>query len=104
MTDKRVFPQRIRNLPAFSGPFEAHELSADNCTVLFAAYPAGTSISSHSHETENCGVITQGELILEIGGKERRYGPGEWYHLLPDQPHAARFEVNTAEIEFWFDR
>lgn len=103
MTDQPAFPRRIRDLPVFAGPFEAHELNADKCKVLFASYPAGTSISPHSHDTENCGVITHGELILEIDGKERRYGPGAWYHLLPGQPHAARFEVNTAEIEFWFD-
>jgi len=102
MSDSRDFPSLIKSLPVFAGPFDAYELCADNCQVLFASYPAGTAIEEHSHETENCGVITQGELILEVEGKERRYGPGDWYHLLPDQPHAARFEVETSEIEFWF--
>ena len=104
MSDPKNFPALIRSLPAFSGPFDAHELRAENCTVLFASYPAGTSIDEHTHPTENCGVITSGELILTINSEERRYGPGDWYHLRQEQPHAARFEVNTSEIEFWFDR
>ncbi len=103
MSDASEFPALITRLPAFSGPFEAHELGAANCRVLFASYPAGTIIDEHSHPTENCGVITRGELILIVNSEERRYGPGEWYHLPKEQPHAARFEVRTSEIEFWFD-
>lgn len=103
MADKSKFPALIQNLPAFTGPFDAYELRADNCQVLFASYPAGTVIEEHTHATENCGVITEGELILTVDGRERRYRCGDWYHLLPDQPHAARFEVGTSEIEFWFE-
>lgn len=103
MSNNLEFPQLIKSLPAFAGPFDAYELRAEQCQVLFASYPAGTTIDEHTHATENCGVITEGELILSVDGDERRYGPGEWYHLLPDQAHAARFEVSTSEIEFWFE-
>ncbi len=71
--------------------------------MLFASYPAGTAIATHTHPTENCGVITQGELILETQAGEQRFGPGDWCHLPAGQPHAARFEVATSEIEFWFE-
>lgn len=97
------FPDLIRSLPPFSGPFDAHQLSATNCEVLFASYPAGTEIDPHTHPTENCGVITEGELILIVDHQESRYGPGDWYYLRPNQLHAARFELETSEIEFWFD-
>ena len=97
------FPERISSLPPFAGPFDAFQLNAKSCEVLFASYPAGTEIDPHTHPTENCGVITQGELILMVGGQEQRYGIGDWYHLDPGEEHAARFEVETAEIEFWFD-
>lgn len=96
------FPAGIRSLPAFDGPFDAYRLAAAGCDVLFASYPADTAIGTHSHETENYGVITEGELILIVGGSEQRYGPGDWYHLRPQEIHAARFEVDTSEIEFWF--
>ncbi len=96
------FPDLIKTLPPFDGPFDAYRLGAENCEVLFASYPAGTEIETHTHPTENCGVITAGELLLTIDGEETRFGPGDWYHLMPNQPHSARFEVDTAEIEFWF--
>lgn len=98
------FPKLLRNLPKFEGPFEAFKLEAKDCDVLFASYPAGTTIPPHSHETENVGVITRGELILTFDGKESRYGPGNWYHVPARAKHAARFETETSEIEFWFQR
>jgi len=100
---QKTFPDLITALPRFDGPFDAFRLNADNCEVLFASYPSGTEIDPHMHPTENCGVITEGELILIVDGQESRYGPGDWYHLPPRQLHAARFEVDTSEIEFWFD-
>ena len=70
--------------------------------MLFASYPAGTVIEPHSHETENVGVITSGELVLLTDAGEQRLGPGQWYHLEPNERHWARFEVDTSEIELWF--
>lgn len=96
------FPNRIKSLQPFSGPFDAYQLNAENCEVLFASYPAGTVIEPHTHSTENCGIITEGELILVVDGKESRYGPGDWYHLDPEEVHSARFDADTSEIEFWF--
>jgi quercetin dioxygenase-like cupin family protein len=96
------FPKPLRDLPPFDGPFDAFKLEAKNCDVLFASYPGGTVIPPHSHDTDNVGVITQGELILTLDGKESRYRAGEWYQVRAKATHAARFEVETSEIEFWF--
>ncbi len=96
------FPEPIRQLPEFAGPFDANRLEAKDCDVLFASYPAGTEIEPHTHPTKNCGVITEGELFLTAGGEERRYGVGDWYFLDANVEHAARFDVATSEIEFWF--
>jgi len=101
--DRSHFPQLIRELPEFEGPFDAFRLAADGCQVLFASYPAGTNIEPHTHPTQNVGVITEGELRLVRNGREERYGPGEWYRLEPEEEHAARFDVATSEIEFGFD-
>ncbi|MEP6607626.1 MAG: cupin domain-containing protein [Burkholderiaceae bacterium] len=98
------FQKLIRDLPPFDGAFTAFKLEARQCDVLFASYPAGTVIPAHSHETENVGVITQGELILIVDGGERRYRAGDWYHVAAAAVHAARFEVETSEVEFWFRR
>jgi len=96
------FPKQLRNLPKFEGPFDAFRLEAKDCDVLFASYPGGTVIPPHSHATDNVGVITQGQLILNRDGVESRYGPGQWYHVPARALHSARFDVETSEIEFWF--
>ena len=96
------FPTLLRSLPKFEGPFDAFKLEANDCDVLFASYPAGTTIPPHSHDTENVGVITQGELILTMAGQETRYQPGEWYHVPAQAIHSAQFDEATSEIEFWF--
>ena len=80
----RHFPKLLRSLPPFEGPFDAFRLEAKNCEVLFASYPAGTVIKPHDHDTENVGVITQGELILTRDEKETRYGVGDWYRYVVD--------------------
>ncbi len=96
------FPEKIKSLPRFSGRFDAYQLAAEGCEIFFAHYPTNTQIESHQHETDNYGVITQGELILTVDAEEQRFTPGQWYHVPANVVHAARFEQATAEIEFWF--
>lgn len=96
------FPQQLRSLPKFEGSFDAFKLEAKNCDVLFASYPAGTYIPPHTHDTDNVGVITQGELFLIMDDRETRYQVGDWYHVPAQTIHAARFDQATSEIEFWF--
>tara|TARA_R110001599_G_scaffold345156_1_gene569262 strand:+ start:570 stop:881 length:312 start_codon:yes stop_codon:yes gene_type:complete len=96
------YPDRIRQLPLFDGRFDAHKLAAQGADVLFASYPAGTSIPAHSHDSDNYGVIIRGELILTKSGVTQRFGVGDWYHVSAFEEHEARFDVATDEIEFWF--
>lgn len=97
------YPTRIKTLPLYDGRFEAYKLEAKGSDVLFASYPAGTNIPSHSHVTDNHGIITKGELILTMNGKVEKIGLGQWYHVPAGVEHSAQFEVETDEIEFWFD-
>lgn len=96
------YPTKIKQLPLFDGRFDAYKLEAKGSDVLFASYPAGTEISPHTHDTENHGVITRGELLLTINGEVTRVGVGDWYHVPANVEHSAKFEVDTDEIEFWF--
>ena len=96
------FPPQIAALPAFDGPFDAYRLAAKGCDVLFASYPAGTIINPHRHDTDNVGIITKGELIVTIDGDNKTFAVGEWYHIPAGVEHAAHFDVDSAEIEFWF--
>jgi quercetin dioxygenase-like cupin family protein len=104
MTDLQThFPPEIRALVKFDGPFDAFRLPAERCQVLFATYPGGTVIEPHAHPSDNVGVITKGRLVLTMDGQETSYGAGEWYHVPADAVHAARFDEDSAEIEFWFE-
>lgn len=96
------FPEIINSLPVFKGRFDARKLTTDLVDIYFASYPQATQIEPHTHVTDNYGVITQGELILIVDSEEQRFYPGDWYHISPNQIHAARFEQDTSEIEFWF--
>jgi quercetin dioxygenase-like cupin family protein len=96
------YPQKIKELPLYDGRFDAYKLAAKNSDVLFASYPAGTSIPAHSHDTDNHGVITRGELIISMNGEETRVSVGQWYHVPAHVEHSARFDIETDEIEFWF--
>lgn len=96
------YPDIIKSLPLYDGRFDAYKLDAKDCEVLFASYPAGTSIPPHKHGTENHGVITRGELILTMNGKVSRISVGEWYHVPTNVKHSAEFEIETDEVEFWF--
>ena len=98
------FPAEIAQLEPFDGPFDAYRLAADGCDVLFASYPAGTTIAPHRHPTDNVGVITKGELRLTMNDTTTTFGIGEWYHVPAETEHAAQFDQASAEIEFWFQR
>ncbi len=96
------YPDRIKQLPLYDGRFDAYKLQAQGSDVLFASYQPGMEIDEHTHDTDNYGVITRGELILFMDGREQKYGVGDWYHVPAHKEHAARFEVETDEVEFWF--
>jgi len=96
------YPEKMKTLPLYDGRFDAYKLEAKDSDVLFASYPAGTTIPAHTHNTDNYGVITKGELILTMNGQTTRVGIGEWYHVAEGVEHAASFVLETDEIEFWF--
>lgn len=96
------YPDKIKSLPLFDGRFDAYKLEAKDSDVLFASYPAGTSIPPHTHDTDDHGVITRGELILTMGAVVSKVATGDWYHVPANVEHSARFEVEADEVEFWF--
>jgi quercetin dioxygenase-like cupin family protein len=96
------YPERIKALPVYDGRFDAHKLTAEGADVLFASYPAGTAIPTHTHDTDNHGMITKGELQLTMDGVTTVIKTGQWYHVPAQTEHAAKFDIETDEIEFWF--
>ena len=100
----RKVSRQNKKLEVLRWRFDAFQLKAEGADVLFASYPAGTTIPAHTHETDNYGVIIRGELILAMNGERKRFGIGDWYCVPAHVEHAAQFEVDTDEIEFWFHR
>lgn len=96
------YPDKIKSLPLYDGRFDAYQLEARDSKVLFASYPRDTSIPPHTHDTDNYGVITRGELALTMNNETTRYGVGDWYHVPAGVEHSAQFATDTDEIEFWF--
>jgi len=97
-----IYPKLLQKLSLYDGMFDAYKLEAKDCDVLFASYPSGTAIEPHKHKTENFGVIIKGELVLTMEGETKKYGMGDWYRVPANMEHAAEFDVDTSEIEFWF--
>jgi quercetin dioxygenase-like cupin family protein len=99
-----IHPLIQQQLTKFSGRFEAWQHQSDNLQLFCAYYPADTVIEPHSHETDNCGVIIQGEIFITIEGIEKSYKTGEWYEVAAGIVHSARTTELTTEIEFWFKK
>lgn len=97
------YPDKFRSLPLYDGRFDAFKLAAEGADVLLASYTAGTHIAEHQHDTDNYGVIIRGELQLTMHGQTTRHGCGDWYHVPALVLHTATFDVDTDEIEFWFN-
>ncbi len=102
MAKNSEFPAPIVRLPPLAGHEGAWKLDAEGCEVVFATYPAGTTLPPHSHETDNVGVVTRGAILLTVDGNTERIGPGDWYHVPAGKEHAAEFPEDTTEVEFWF--
>lgn len=96
------FPQKIRDLTPHQCRFDAFKMMGEDCEIFFATYPAGADVEPHTHETENYGVVTKGEMTLTISGTPYTYKVGEWYHIPANAEHSAKCDVETEQIEFWF--
>jgi quercetin dioxygenase-like cupin family protein len=103
-TSANIHPLIQQHLTKFQGRFQAWEHQSDNLQLFCAYYPAGTEIEPHSHETDNCGVVIQGEIFITADGVEKSYKTGEWYEVAAGVEHSARTTELTSEIEFWFKK
>ncbi|QJE02221.1 cupin domain-containing protein [Massilia forsythiae] len=48
-------------------------------------------LDAHAHPFEAKALILAGEIRIVTGGRERRYGPGDVFHLQRDEPHAESY-------------
>lgn len=84
---------------AGSGDIETENvLQKDEVAILDSYLPAGSHFPVHKHCTKEMLVVYQGELIVDIGGEEKRFGVGDVFTAAPHMPHSVRSEVETRLI------
>jgi len=72
-------------LPGWSGRF----FHSANMTFAHWDIAEGAAdLHEHHHEQEEVWHIVEGEVVLRVGGEERRLGPGAAAVVPPDTPHS----------------
>ncbi len=59
-------------------------------------------IPPHSHG-EQWGIVVEGEVELTIGGKTKRYRPGDTYRIPAGVVHSAKFLTHFRAIDVFAD-
>jgi len=62
----------------------------DNLMMTFVEYPAGSSVPTHFHPSEQITYVLEGFLEVTIGQEARVLGPGEGVRIAPNVPHGSR--------------
>jgi len=55
-------------------------------------FPAGFSAPLHHHTADHFVTVVAGTLVLVVGGKEQRFGPGSYFSFAGKKQHATRCE------------
>lgn len=99
------FPEIVRALPEADAPFRDITLwllRGPTASAIFVEASADSEVPEHSHGTQ-WGFVVAGELVLTIGGRTRRYGPGEEYLIPAGVPHSARLKAGVRVIDLFDD-
>ncbi|MDX2223396.1 MAG: cupin domain-containing protein [Rhodospirillaceae bacterium] len=104
--DLKRYPIEIAQLPKYWG--EHLDITGLKCTngwqLLFSQYKPGFKLGDHTHETENLGVVLDGEFHMTIGGRTHVYKPGDWYRVPANTVHSAYYPVASRAIDIWMHR
>ncbi|MFC4550412.1 MULTISPECIES: cupin domain-containing protein [Halorussus] len=63
--------------------------AGENMSIQHFRIDAGATIPEHTHDHEQLGYMTSGELVAVVDGEEYRFGPDDSYCFLSGEPHAA---------------
>ncbi len=67
---------------------------------FFLKYPAGLVTPMHHHTANHHVTVISGSIILTVGGKEHRLGPGAYFMLADRAAHTAKVEGNEDVVFF----
>ncbi len=95
------YPEMLRGLPEIDVPFEGVRgwllQGSDKQTVFFDIEAIG-EIPPHSHCAQ-WGIVVEGKMRLNIGGKSKVYAKGEWYYIPEGVAHSATFLTRFNAID-----
>ena len=105
MQGESIFPEPILRLAAADVPLDgvhARLSQADTHQILFMEFSEDAEVAEHSHGAQ-WGVVLEGRIDLEIGGKEHTFQKGDRYFIPEDVPHSARIHAGYSDITFFDD-
>ncbi|WP_435175956.1 cupin domain-containing protein [Halorussus sp. AFM4] len=62
--------------------------AGENMSIQHFRIDPGATIPEHTHDHEQLGYMTSGELVATVNGEERVFGPDDSYCFLSREPHA----------------
>jgi len=98
-------PAMITRLPEADLPFPSSALKTSvlqshNGQLVFFQIHKDIEIPPHSHKGQ-WGIVLEGELEMTIGGKTRKYRPGDTYYIPEGVVHSAKVPAGCKAIDFF---
>ena len=89
-----VFNWRRVELQDFRPGIRSHAVLGERATLAVMELAPGFEDPGHAHPGEQCGLVVEGEIDMDIAGEASRLGPGDVYFIPPNAHH--RFRVGPA--------
>ncbi len=103
---KDIFPKVVKKLPRADIPFdniEAYLFQGENHQILFMKFNENVQIPEHTHGAQ-WGIVLNGEIELNIGGKVRIYKKGDNYFIPKSISHSAKITSGYADITLFEEK
>lgn len=99
------YPDMIRTLPKIDIPLKGIQgwlLQSSEKQVVFFDIESIDKMPPHSHCAQ-WGLMVEGEMRLNIGGKSKVYRKGDWYFIPEGVVHSATFLTRVQVIDVFDD-
>ncbi len=98
-----IFPEPISKLPKAAIPLEglkAYLSQAENHQIVFMEFDTDVDLSEHVHASQ-FGIVLEGKIDLNIGGKEHTFVKGDRYFIPGGVLHSGKIYAGYADVSFF---